>query len=101
MVNPLTECTACGGRMEKVRGTHKGIGYSSYKCAACGEEIFTMEQTKDFLLAAEKARSVTFSRWGEALAVRIPAEVVRKFHLKDKEKGRLVEVKDGFKIIPK
>ena len=86
--------------MRLIRSARRGVPYSSYRCTKCGEEIFTMEQAEAYLKAAEKARNVTFSKWGEALAVRIPSDVVRKFRLKAREKGKLIDEGDGFKIIP-
>ncbi len=81
-------------------GYRKGVRYSSLKCAECGEELMTMPQAKSFMRSAEKAKRVTFSKWGEALAVRIPAEAVRQYRLKAREKGAFVFEKDGFKILP-
>lgn len=86
--------------MTEVKGYRKGVRYSALRCGRCGEELMTMAQAKSFMQAAEKAKRVTFSKWGEALAVRIPAEAVRQYRLRAREKGSFVFEKDGFKILP-
>ncbi|NYZ78478.1 AbrB/MazE/SpoVT family DNA-binding domain-containing protein [Candidatus Micrarchaeota archaeon] len=94
------KCFKCGGKLEKISGMHKGIEYSALKCVSCGEEIMDLTQAKDFMKKAEEARQVTFSKWGQAVAVRIPADVVKAFKIKVRETGKLIREKDGFKIIP-
>ena len=97
----LKKCTECGSaRVYLATGKYKGIPYTSYRCKECGDEVFTMEQAKSLANAVEDARKVTFSKWGETLAVRIPADVVRRLHLKPKSKGKLIEEANGFKIVP-
>ena len=94
-------CPDCGSKKIGLKeGAYKGVGYIAYKCQSCGEETFTLDQAKTLVNAAQEARQVTFSKWGETLAVRIPAAVVRRFHLKPKSKGKLIEDGGGFKIIP-
>ncbi|HIH19917.1 TPA: hypothetical protein HA244_01475 [Candidatus Micrarchaeota archaeon] len=70
------------------------------KCSKCGEEIMTMEQAVSFLDEAQKAKTVTFSKWGQSIAIRIPVQAVRKYHILLKEKGIMSFEKDGFKIVP-
>ncbi len=43
---------------------------------------------------------VTFSTWGQSLAVRIPKGIAKALHLKPKEKARIIQEKDGFRIVP-
>ena len=93
-------CTECGGRYALVKGKRNGLDYDAYTCSSCGDTIFTMEQARSFMTAVEAARQVTFSKWGDNLAVRIPADVVRRLGLKPKGKGRLVEKGKGFTIFP-
>lgn len=94
------KCFSCGKEMNAVSGVNKGVEYRAFKCASCGEEIMDMTQARDYMARAAKARRVTFSMWGQAVAVRIPQEVVRAFKIKAKETGTLVTERDGFKIIP-
>ncbi len=43
---------------------------------------------------------VTFSQWGQSLAVRIPKELAKALKLKPEEKARIIQEKDGFRIVP-
>ncbi len=94
------KCPECGGKLVQVSGVRKGVRYSALRCEKCGDEIMTLEQAASYLDEAQRAKLVTFSKWGQSLAVRIPAEAVRKYGLSVKEKGRLLLEKDGFKIVP-
>ncbi len=94
------KCVDCGGKLELVKGAYKGIAYSAYRCTSCGEEIMDMEQADSFMKSAEKARQVTFSKWGQSLAVRIPAQVARRLGIKNKQTGKLFYEKNGFRIVP-
>ena len=96
----VKNCLECGRKLEKIVGTRKGIKYDALKCLECGAEIMTLEQAAEFLDEAQKAKTVTFSKWGESVAIRIPAQAVRKYGIHLKEKGKLLFEKNGFKIIP-
>jgi len=96
----VKKCLSCGGRLEKKIGLHKGVEYSAFKCDDCGEQIMDFAQATNYMDKAEKARQVTFSRWGQAIAIRIPVEIARAFKIKVKEKARIIAEKDGFKVIP-
>lgn len=80
-----------------------GIEFEAYRCSKCGEEIMTMKQLK--ILAGKyrtlrKAKEVTFSKWGNSIAVRIPNEIVEEYHLNAGKHGLLTKDKEGIKIIP-
>lgn len=94
------KCPECGGRLAPAKGIRKGIAYSALKCAKCGEEIMTLDQAASFLDEAQKMKTVTFSKWGQAVAIRIPVVAVRKYGIALKEKAKLSFEKDGFKVIP-
>lgn len=96
----MRKCTKCGWKMRAVTGRHNNIAFSAFKCAGCGEEIMDMQQAMAYMQAAEKARSVTFSKWGESLAVRIPAEIAKLFRIRRRQAGKIVVEDDGFKIVP-
>ena len=93
-------CLECGGRLSKAAGVRKGVKYNALKCGKCGEEIMTLDQAASFLDEAQKMKTVTFSKWGQSIAVRIPVEAVKKYGITLKEKGMLLLEKDGFRIIP-
>lgn len=99
------KCWECGSEMLLVREeTEDGVEYNIYKCSKCGEEAMTSQQAKEFMHDYEefraKTKTVTFSKWGPALGIRIPAEAVKTYHIRPKTKGMLVAERTGFKIIP-
>ncbi len=94
------QCLSCDGMLEKKVGKHKGVEYSAYRCAECGEQIMDFTQAMNYMDNAEKSRQVTFSKWGQSIAIRIPVEIARAFKIKIREKARIITEKDGFKVIP-
>ena len=86
--------------MEKVVRRRKGIVYEAYQCEKCNEVVLDMGQAEAYMKAAEKAKEVTFSTWGQSLAVRIPKDLVQALHLKPKDKAKIIAEKDGFRILP-
>ncbi len=95
-----TNCS-CGGVYELRENTSpEGIKYDGFKCNSCGEVILDMSQARMFYKALEKIYSVKLSKWGESLAVRIPAGVARSLHLKPRQSARIIPEKNYFKVIP-
>ncbi len=95
-----TNCK-CGGKYELFHGvTEEGVHYESYKCNKCSDEILNWGQAEALAMAMEKIYSTTVSKWGEALAIRIPAEVVKNLHLKAKQKARIIPEKKAFRVVP-
>lgn len=92
----------CGGTYElkKNNVSEEGIAYEAYKCNSCSEVILDMGQARVFYKALEKIYSVKLSKWGESLAVRIPASVVRSLHLKPRQTARIIQEKNSFKVVP-
>lgn len=94
------KCFDCSGDMQIIQGERKGIAYQAFRCTQCSEVVFDMQQAAAYLKAAEKAKEVTVSKWGESLAIRIPKEWAKALHIKANEKARIIQDKDGFRIIP-
>lgn len=90
----------CGSSMKKIRKTYRGVSYEAYHCDACGETVLDMNQARSFMAAAEKTREVTVSKWGQSLAIRIPKTIAEAFKLRQDAKARIIQEKDGFKIVP-
>jgi len=96
-------CWECKGEMEEyTANTPEGISYKYWKCSKCGEEVLDMEQLH---IVSEKYRKlkayrVTISRWGTALAMRIPKEIAQAQKIKEGEGAIVVPEKNGFKVIP-
>jgi|TARA_B100002003_G_C14046833_1_gene504218 DNA-directed RNA polymerase subunit M/transcription elongation factor TFIIS len=99
----MKNCTECKGMMKELKAkTPEGVDYRYFKCSKCGEEILNMSQLHD---VAEKYRkmkrfSAKISKWGMSLGLRIPKELVTKYHLKDNKEVTIVPEKEGIKIIP-
>lgn len=96
------KCMLCEGKMvEKEDKTIDGISYKYSSCTKCGDEVLDMGQLHE---VAEKYRemkrhSVTVSKWGQSLAIRIPKELVKKYHLKANKHVNLLPEKNAIKII--
>ena len=72
-------------------------------CKNCGEEIMTMQQLK--VLANKyrklrKAKEITFSKWGNSIAIRIPRDIVEEYQITSGKQGILTKDKEGIRIIP-
>ncbi|HLC58042.1 MAG TPA: hypothetical protein VJH95_05690 [Candidatus Nanoarchaeia archaeon] len=100
------KCITCKkGIMEKVKDriAEDNIEFEALKCSSCGEEIMNMPQLKS--LAGEyrklrKAKEITFTKWGNSIAVRIPREITKEFNIISGGQGILTKEKEGIKIIP-
>ena len=99
----MKKCTECKGKMKEFRArTPEGVEYSYFRCESCGEEIVDMKQLHD---VAQKYREMKrfntkISKWGMSLGLRIPKELVKRYHLKDKEDVIIIAEREGIKIIP-
>ena len=99
----MKKCTECKGNMkELIAKTPEGFEYNYFKCDKCGEEIVNMNQLHN---VAEKYRvmkrfNAKISKWGMSLGLRIPKELVQKYHFKDNGEVTMIPEKEGIKIIP-
>jgi DNA-directed RNA polymerase subunit RPC12/RpoP len=99
----MKKCSECNGEMNELKAkTPEGIEYKYFKCSKCGEEIVNMNQLHD---VAQKYRELKkynakISKWGMSLGLRIPSDLVKRYHLKDSEEVTIIPEKEGMKIIP-
>lgn len=99
------KCPTCNkGEMEKIKDIIKqdGIEFEAFRCELCREEIMNMKQLKNLSQEYRKlkqAKEITFAKWGNSLAVRIPKDIVNEYHLKSGKRGILTKAKDGIKLI--
>jgi len=99
-------CPVCQkGKMEKKKDIMEqdGIEFEAYKCSKCGEEIMTMKQLKVLASKYRKLRSakdITFAKWGNSIAVRIPSDIANEYKISVGKRGTLTKDKEGIKIIP-
>jgi len=98
------KCPHCKKAMRQVTSVMKedGVEFAMHKCD-CGEELLDMRQLK--LLAEKyrklrKAKDVTFAKWGNSIAVRIPKDVAEEFRITSGTSGILTKDKQGIRIIP-
>jgi len=97
------KCHQCKVKMGKVKGKMNGVEYEFFKCKKCGEELLDMQQLKELGKKHKKMRTskeVTFAKWGNSLAIRIPKDIVDEFHLSPGKEAVLFKDKEGIRIIP-
>ncbi len=98
----MKKCSTCNIKMKELNSkTPEGVKYKYHKCEKCGEEIVDMKQLHD---VAQKYREMkTFrakmSKWGMSLGVRIPKELVKKYHFKDNKEVIIIPEDKGIKIM--
>ncbi len=99
-------CPVCNkGMMEKSNDAIKqdGIEFEIMRCSSCKEELLTMEQLKsvaDQYRQLRKAKEVTFSKWGNSIAVRIPNDVVEEYHITTGMSALLTRDKNRISLRP-
>jgi hypothetical protein len=78
-----------------------GIAYYYWRCTKCGEEVLGMKELHEVAERYRKMRtySAKLTKWGLSLGLRIPAELVRKYKLKNKEELKLVPEEKGFRVV--
>ena len=102
----LNKCPLCN--KGKLRLVHEampvdGVEYEALQCVRCGESIMTMGQLDvlaDRYRKLRKAKEVTFSNWGNSLAMRIPKAIAKEYKLSSGKSALLVQEKKGIRIIP-
>ncbi|MDP3698405.1 MAG: AbrB/MazE/SpoVT family DNA-binding domain-containing protein [Nanoarchaeota archaeon] len=87
---------------ELVDETPEGVEYKYFKCEKCGEEIVNMKQLHDVAQVYREMRKyhAKLSKWGLSLGVRIPKELVERYHFRNDEKVTIIPEDNGIKIIP-
>ena len=97
-------CAKCNVKMiEKEEINPHGVSYKYFQCPKGGEELLNMQQLHE---VAEKYREMKrykakLSKWGSSIAVRIPKELLKEFHLKANEIVSLIPEKNAIKIMSK
>lgn len=97
------KCSECGGSRIELRSLDSNmVPYRFWHCVKCGDEVLDMEQMSESGEAyrkLKKAKVVTVSKWGSALAIRIPKEIVNSQKIKAGYRIRIFRDKDGFRMI--
>ena len=95
-------CTKCKGKMKELSSkTPEGISYNYFKCNQCEEEIVDMKQLNKVAgkYREMKRFNAKLTKWGLSLGLRIPKELVKKYHLKDSKEVSMIPEKGAIKII--
>lgn len=80
-----------------------GIEFEAYKCDKCGEELMNMKQLKSLAnkyRKLRKSKDITFAKWGNSIAVRIPADYAEEFKIHPGKHGILTKDEKGIRIMP-
>ncbi|MBI3588375.1 hypothetical protein HY095_04220 [Candidatus Micrarchaeota archaeon] len=95
-IENLRKCN-CGGAFRTAIGkTEEGIEYKALACPKCGEELLTVKQAKKNSPRPLKTSTTLPSRnGGKAIAIRVPADIVRLQHLKAGQKAHVIPEPDG------
>ena len=99
-------CPTCQkGTLEKKKDSieQDGIEFEAFKCSRCGEEIMTMKQLKALAVKYRKlknAKEITFAKWGNSIAVRIPSDIAEEYNIAAGRHGILIKEKKGLKLTP-
>ena len=99
-------CLVCNkDEMKKVKDIIRedNIEFEAFKCSSCGEEIMDMKQLKGLAQSyrkLRKAKEITFAKWGNSIAVRIPSDVADAYKITSGSQGILTKDKGGIRIIP-
>ena len=99
----MKKCSECNEEMIELEDkTPEGVNYHYFKCKKCGEEIVNMRQLHDVAQVYREMKKfrAKISKWGMSLGVRIPKELVEKYHLRDEEEVTIIPEEKGMKIIP-
>ncbi len=102
----LDRCPLCKkGKLRLVRERMpiEGVEYEALQCVHCGESIMTMGQLDvlaDHYRKLRRAKEVTFSKWGNSLAMRIPKAIAKAYKLSSGKTALLVQEKKGIRIVP-
>ncbi|HLD05995.1 MAG TPA: hypothetical protein VJC16_00485 [Candidatus Nanoarchaeia archaeon] len=100
------KCPVCASGEMKLRRDsieQDGVEFDAWQCSHCGEELLTMKQLQ--MLARQyrqlrKAKAITFAKWGNSIAVRIPNDIAAEFKITEGKRGVLTKDKKGIVIIP-
>lgn len=99
------ECPMCGKKMKKIKDVMpvEKICFEAFECSSCGEELMNMDQLKALAnkyRKLRKAKDISFAKWGNSIAVRIPKNLVEELGIQEGGHGLITKEKSGILIIP-
>ena len=94
------KCSECGGELVEMLSYHPdGVPYRYWHCVKCDDEFLDMVQLGKAAEIYRKLKTAKISKWGSAIAIRIPKEIAQKQKLKAGYKVQILPEKNGFRII--
>lgn len=100
------ECPICKrGKMVVATDQFRedGVAYELYRCSKCGEELLDGKQLTalaERYRALRRAKEVSFAKWGNSIAIRIPGEMVKAYGITAGRHAIITKEKEGMRIIP-
>ena len=100
------KCPICKkGNMNKVIDIIKkdNIEFETFKCENCGEELMDGKQLKNLASKYRRlrmAKTVSFAKWGNSIAIRIPNEFIKDYNIRPGKQAMLIKEKNSIKITP-
>jgi len=102
MNKKIKKCIECGGfSEEKIGYTPDGLSYKYWKCKKCGDGVLTMDQLHGIAEKEKELLAVKISKWGTAIALRIPKRIAETYKLIPGNKATIIPEKTGFKVVPR
>lgn len=98
----MKKCSECKRKMSELKAkTPEGVSYKYYKCEKCGDEIVDMKQLHDVanVYRDMKKYRAKVTKWGMSLGIRIPKELVNKYHLKNDGEVTIIPEEKGIRIV--
>lgn len=97
----MKKCFACGSKIKLAElADEDGVEYEAWKCPKCGEEALDLKQAEKYARKLEEVQRVTFTQWGKAIGMRIPARMARRLGIRPRQKARIMQGKRWIKIVP-
>ena len=79
------------------------IEFETFRCDNCGEELMDGKQLKSLASKYRQlimAKAVSFAKWGNSIAIRIPNEFIKDYNIKPGKQAMIVKEKNFIKITP-
>ena len=99
----MKKCSECKGKMKELKSkTPEGVVYRYFRCDKCKEEIVDMKQLHEVAQEYREMKKyhAKLSKWGMSLGLRIPKELVKRYHFKNNKEVTIIPEEGGIKVIP-
>ncbi len=73
-----TTCYLCGAKMKQMKTRMEDVELKSLKCTKCGEELYPAGEMLKYEVLTGKRPARKFFTAGNSIAIRIPANIVKK-----------------------